>query len=172
MSESMSLETVQRLLQERAEALARLPATEAETAGDDFIVLSLGEERYGVDIRHVQEIQPLRGLAVVPGVPAGWAGLVNLRGRLVPVLDLRRALNLSGTTPVIGRLVLVEAGGPGVALWVDDVPGVRRLSSEEIRPPLDEIGGRALITGVTADYLSILSIEALLSDPRLAVSES
>jgi chemotaxis signal transduction protein len=69
---------------------------DAPIAGEmlELVILALGNERLGVDVRHVQEIQPLGELTPVPGVAAFWVGLINLRGRLYPVLDLRRYLGL------------------------------------------------------------------------------
>jgi chemotaxis signal transduction protein len=68
---------------------------------------------------------------------------------------------------------LVSAIGLDVGLLVDDVPGVRQLAQAEIGPPLMEIGGgkRPIIAGVTSDLLSVLDLEALLSDPRLIGQE-
>ena len=87
-------EDAQRILEARARRLAQPP--DAPIAGEmlELVILALGTERLGVDVRHVQEIQPLGELTPVPGVAAFWAGLINLRGRLYPVLDLRRYLGL------------------------------------------------------------------------------
>jgi purine-binding chemotaxis protein CheW len=108
----------------------------------------------------------------VPGVAAHWAGVVNLRGRLYPVLDLRRHLNLqAGTATDGGQIVLVAAAKLEVALWSADVLGVRHVPHDEIQPTLVEMHGvpRNLIAGVTADLLSVLDLDALLGDPKLAV---
>src|SRR5688572_24011231 len=88
--------SVQSILLARARELARPP--QAETRGEtvELVVLALGAERYGVSSQNVQAVHALAGLTPAPGLPPFWAGLVNLRGRLVPVLNLRRYLGLAG----------------------------------------------------------------------------
>src|SRR5258708_11886722 len=119
---------IEAILEERAQVLARVPASDAARLEAELVVLALGQERYGVDILQVQTIQALSGLARLPGLPAFWAGLVNLRGRLYPVLNLRRYLALPGEPAEGGKVVLVMAAGVSVALWVDAVVEVRRVA--------------------------------------------
>ena len=99
---AMDPSQVQRILEARARELSREP--EADARGDtvELVVLALGPERYGVAGQLVQAIHPLSGLTSVPGLPAFWAGLVNLRGRLYPVLNLRRYLGLAGDRKSVG----------------------------------------------------------------------
>jgi len=166
---------IERILEERARALARAPAAEREAAGheDELVVLALGAERYGVDILQVQTIQALTGLAYVPGLPAFWAGLVNLRGRLYPVLNLRRYLALAGQPAGGGQVVLVSAAGLSVALWVDDVLEIRRVAPDQIGAPLADAATAAQrgpgVRGITPDLLVVLDLDVLLGDPRLVI---
>ncbi len=92
----MNPDQVRQVLEERARALARPPEDQADGDALELVVLAVGAERYGVDVRQVREVRPLAGLAPVPGTPACWVGLVNLRGSLCPVLSLRRYLRLAG----------------------------------------------------------------------------
>ena len=171
---------VQRILEERARRTAQPP--EAPVTGEmvDLVILVLGAERYGVDVRNVQEVLPLDDVTPLPGVPAFWAGLVNLRGHLYPLLDLRRFLDLparapapkdNGAAPDAGKVALVAAAGLEIGLLVDDVLEVRQVLRAAIGPTLLEAMGptRALTVGVTPDLLAVLNIEALLTDPRLIV---
>ena len=169
----LDTDRTQRILEARARELAREP--EADARGDtlELVVLSLGQERYGVASQLVQAIHPLAGLTPVPGLPAFWAGLVNLRGRLYPVLNLRRYLGLAGEAPANGKLALVAAAGLSVALWVDEVPEVRQVPLAQIGPHLSEAledqAGAAGRHGLTPDFLAVLDLEALLADARLVV---
>src|SRR5258708_32980105 len=117
---------IEAILEERAQVLARVPASDAARLEAELVVLALGQERYGVDILQVQTIQALAGLARVPGLPAFWAGLVNLRGRLYPVLNLRRFLALSGQPAEGGKVVLVAGPHLSVARVGDRGLGRRR----------------------------------------------
>lgn len=167
---------IQAIFEERASVLARSSedAARGETTG--LLVLALGDERYGVDMQRVQEIEELQRLTPVPGTPAAWAGLVNLRGSMYPVLDLRRYLSLpaaEASEQRVAKVALVSAAGLTVGLMVDEVPEVRHVATEEISAPVAEsAGGRPdIVRGVTPDMLSVLDLDVLLSDPALVVED-
>lgn len=163
---------IQQILEARARSLARPPAHETANDSVGLVVLAIGAERYGVDIGYVQEVRPVAGMARVPGAPPIWAGVVNLRGRLYAILDLRRYLGLpeSGASAA-AKVVVVAAAGLVVGLLADDVLDVYQASQADLAPPLVEIAGakRAIVAGITADLLIVLDLEELLSDPRLTV---
>jgi purine-binding chemotaxis protein CheW len=168
----VSPDQVRRVLEERARALARPPEDQADGDTLELVVLAVGAERYGVDVRLVREVRPLAGLAPVPGTPACWAGLVNLRGSLCPVLSLRRYLG-AGDDPDADRqgvLVVVTAPFPA-ALLVDAAAEVRRYAPGELRPAPAAAGDRAhgAVQAVTPDLLQLLDPGALLADPALVV---
>lgn len=169
---------------ERARRLAQPPETPVTGETVDLVVLVLGAERYGVPVRSVLEVLPFDGVTPLPGVPGFWAGLVNLRGHLYPLLDLRTFLDLPARAPApkenggagaqaAQKVVLVAAHGLDVCagLLVDDVPEVRQVLRREIGASLVEAAGpaRSLTQGVTPDLLAVLDIEALLADARLTV---
>jgi purine-binding chemotaxis protein CheW len=162
--------SIQRILDERARVLARAPADTTAAKTVSLVELVVGEDCFGVDLHQVEEIQPLRGLTPVPGVPACWAGVVNLRGRLYPVLDLRHYLRLPASEPPAnGQVVLVCAAGLTVALWASEVLGVRQLPQDDVQPSL--LAACDVVAGVTADLLTVLDVKALLADPKLVVQE-
>ena len=171
--QALGPEALRGILLARARELSRPPQTQASGDTVELVVLALGAERYGVASENVQAVHALAGLTAVPGLPAFWAGLVNLRGRLYPVLNLRRYLGLAGEAPSDGKLVLAAAAGLSVALWVDEVPEVRQVPLAEIGPHLTEpLEGQAAAAGrhgLTPDLLAVLDLEALLADARLVV---
>ncbi|MCX7671308.1 MAG: chemotaxis protein CheW, partial [Anaerolineae bacterium] len=166
-------------IRDSARRLAQPP--EAPVSGEtvDLVVLTLGVETYGVEARFVQEVFALDETTPVPGVPEFWAGLINLRGHLYPLLDLRRFLGLPALPADAGgehrgdscKVALVAASGLEVGLLVDDVPQVRQVLCREIGvSPIEATGaGHPFTAGVTADLVTVLDVEALLSDPRLVV---
>jgi len=165
---------ITRVLEERARALAR-SSDEGETSGETIgmVVLAVGEERYGVEVRDVQEIEPLDKITPIPGTPAFWTGVVNLRGSMYPVLDIERYLGLPLSEGVESpKVALVSRNGISVGLLVDEVPEIRPVKVSEIGPPLAEGSSKAeVVRGVTPDMLSILDLEALLSDPALVIED-
>jgi purine-binding chemotaxis protein CheW len=173
----MDPDHVQQVLEERARALARPPDDHA--AGDEveLVVLTVGVERYGIDVRQIREVRPVAGLAPVPGTPGWWSGLVNLRGSLCPVLSLRRYLRLADPDPDPdpeddGAGVLVVVTAPfTAALLVDAAAEIRRCPAADLQPAPGATGDRsqAAIKAVTGDLLQVLDPAVLLADPALVV---
>src|SRR3989337_1603445 len=105
-------EEVQRSLMRRAESLAG-PLQERQTLVEplELLVFSLAGERYAVDTAHVQDVVPLREITSLPCTPSFVLGVVNHRGRILPVLDFRRLFDLAGEgIPEGARLVAAEVG--------------------------------------------------------------
>jgi purine-binding chemotaxis protein CheW len=138
-----------------------------------MVVLAVGEERYGVEVQDVQEIEPLDKITPIPGTPAFWTGVVNLRGSMYPVLDIERYLGLPASAEVESpKVALVTRNGMSVGLLVDEVPEIRPVKVSEIGPPVADGSSKAeVVRGVTPDMLSVLDLEALLSDPTLVIED-
>ncbi|HEX6458938.1 MAG TPA: chemotaxis protein CheW [Thermoleophilaceae bacterium] len=168
-------EDLNKVLEERAAALAR-SSEGKETNGEmiGMVVLVVGDERYGVEVQDVQEIEPLDKLTPIPGTPAFWTGVVNLRGSMYPVLDIERYLGLPPSEGVENpKVALVSRAGLSVGLLVDEVAEIRKVRSSEIGPPVADGSSKAeVVRGVTPDMLSVLDLEALLSDPALVVEDN
>lgn len=101
----------------------------------EFLTFTIGREEYGVDILRVQEIRGYTGVTRLPGTPSDVMGVINLRGTIVPVIDLR--LRLSRSTASYDEttvMVIVTMGERVVGMVVDAVSDVTRLSAEQIRP--------------------------------------
>jgi purine-binding chemotaxis protein CheW len=151
----------------------------------EVVIVALEAERYGLEIACVTEIQPLSTLAFVPGLPSIWIGLVNVRSQLVPLLDLRAFLGLTpfplrgirntadASQGPNGQIVFVSAKGISVGLLVDNVIEVQLLPRSAIGPSLGNVASsdRQITQGLTPDLLTVLDLEALLSDPRLVVQD-
>ena len=169
---------IQAILEARARALAQPLADGATAEGElQLVVLQLGEEQYALSSEWVEEVQPAGPITPVPGLARHWCGLVNLRGRLFPVLDLQQylvdigLLHRRAAPTGEQRIVLVAAAGIAVALLVDDVPSVRSVARATIEPSLVEAQGalHAVLAGITADLLALLDLPAMFTDPRLLV---
>lgn len=134
----------------------------------------LANEEYAVDIGAVQEIVRMSSITRVPRAPAFVEGVVNLRGKIVPVIDLRRRFGLSSVEATKStRIVIVQVGGKTVGLIVDSVREVLRLPSDSVSPPPDMVASgvdAAFFKGVgqLGDRLIILlDLQRLLSHDEL-----
>lgn len=113
-----------------------------------LVVFRLGSEEYGVPITQVQEIIHYSPPRKVPGAPAFVEGIINLRGKVIPVIDLMKRFELGERgESEDARIVVVDVGGHTVGVIVDEVSEVLRLSSSSIDPP------PPIIAGIAAEYL-------------------
>ena len=118
---------------------------EAVGAGGQYLTFMLAGEEYGVEILKVQEIKGWDTATPIPNTPAHVLGVLNLRGAIVPIIDLRKRFNLKSipygpTTVVIVVKMLHNGQERTVGLVVDAVADVYRLESDEIQPAPD-MGG-------------------------------
>ena len=120
----------------------------AETEERQLVVFQLGAELYGVDIARVHEIIRLQTVTRVPRSPAFVEGVINLRGKIIPVVDLRRRFGLADVeNTAAGRIVVVQIGDQVVGIIVDSVSEVLRVNTATIEPP------SPVVAGVDAEYL-------------------
>src|ERR1700722_14089268 len=103
----------QRILRARAQALARSPVSvPSPSTMLELLEFRLASERYALETRHVQDVHPLRDLTPLPCTPPFVLGIVNVRGRILPVLDLKKFFDLPerGLTD-LHRVILVRGNG-------------------------------------------------------------
>lgn len=170
----MSADDPRRVLQERARALARVPERTAPQERLELLEFRLADERYAVETRYVGEVHPLRELTPLPGTPAFYRGVVNLRGRITAVFDLMKFFSLPerGITD-LHRIIVVRGGGMELGLLADVVVGVREADAASLTPALPTLSkiGREYIKGISAERMVVLELERVLADPRLEVNE-
>lgn len=148
---------------------------EATTAGSgaQYLTFVCGGEEYGVDILRVQEIKGWDHVTRVPYTPPYVLGVMNLRGMIVPVIDLRTRLNLArrsfdASTVVIVVRVQSSRGEKTVGIVVDGVSEVYSVQAEEIKP-VPNLGGVADgtcvkgIATVDGKMVMLLDIDALVA---------
>jgi purine-binding chemotaxis protein CheW len=115
---------------------ASMANTQSGSGEEQVVVFDLAGESYGIDIRHVQEIIRLPAITSVPRAPKCVEGVVNLRGRVIPVINLRTRFGLpDGERGRATRIVVLEAGGQTVGALVDAVSEVLRIPRDAIEPP-------------------------------------
>ena len=161
------------LLRERARALARVPVEPVRSRARDVLEFRLGEERYALDAAAVRDVLPLKHLTALPCTPHFVAGLVNVRGRVVVVIDLKRFLDTraQGLTDH-HNVVLIGREALEVGVLADSVEGVRTIDLDALQPPPAIVDGRnGYIQGIGADRLALLDVETILADERLVVDE-
>ena len=146
------------------------PADGAGEGARRLLLFGVGGCVYGCDIGTVREIFPFRRPTRLPGAPTFVAGLINLRGTVVTVLDL--AVRFGGATvdASTGSIVLVEHGTKVVGLAVDDVRDVQRLAASELDPVAGDEAQGGLVLGlgrVQGGAAVVLDVRALVGQVLL-----
>ena len=140
----------------------------------ELLEFRLGSERYALETRHVQDVHPLRELTPLPCTPPFVLGIVNVRGRILPVLDLKKFFDLPerGLTD-LHRVILVRGNGLELGLLADVIVGVRSVAADGLQPSLPTLSGiRAdYLKGVSVERLVVLDLDRILSDPKIIVHE-
>jgi len=105
--------------------------------GGKYLTFVLGsEEEYGIPIRHVQEIIGLLPITTVPGAPSDVLGVINLRGKIVPITDLRQKFGIAaGPESSQACIIVVSAHGMSTGIIADRVREVIEIKGDTIEPP-------------------------------------
>ncbi|MBV8605439.1 MAG: chemotaxis protein CheW [Pelomonas sp.] len=156
-------------LAERAAELARRADAAAPRALAPYIHFRLGRyEEYGAPGEWVDEVVTVASIARVPGAPAAIAGVVNRRGQMLPVVDLRRYLGVvdeavDAVAPATQDLVVVSTGAATLGLRVDTLIGMAEYDAETLVPVPSAASGRHAL-GLLQGRVTLLDIEKILAD--------
>lgn len=119
-----------------------------ETGEHQLVVFKLGEEAYGLSISEVQEINRIQEITRLPGTPEFVEGVINLRGRIIPVIDLRKRFGFEAREwDRSTRIVVTRFQEETIGVIVDSVTEVLRISEEVIEPP------SKVVEGVETEYI-------------------
>ncbi|MBI1834446.1 MAG: chemotaxis protein CheW [Burkholderiales bacterium] len=150
-------------------------ASGKDIAGHEFLAFTLGSEEYGIDILKVQEIRGYEAVTRIANAPEFLKGVINLRGIIVPVVDMRIKFNLG--TPTYDQftvVIILNVGGRIVGMVVDSVSDVTTLLPEQVRPA-PEMGTTfstdfLIGLGTLDDRMLILvDIDKLMSSPEMGL---
>lgn len=114
-----------------------------------LVTFNISEEEFGVDILKVQEIIRTMEITKVPRAPEFVEGVINLRGKVIPILDLRRRFGMQARPhDKQTRIIVIELGAMIVGFVVDGVSEVLRISASTVEPP------PAVVSGLESEYIS------------------
>jgi purine-binding chemotaxis protein CheW len=149
----------------------------AVTGGGEFLTFKLGLEEYGIEILKVQEIRGYEAVTRIANAPAYIKGVINLRGIIVPIVDMRIKFNLGEPEYTQFTVVIIlNVAGRVVGMVVDSVSDVLTLKADEVRPA-PEFGATLdtqYIIGLgTLDnrMLILMDIEKLMSSTDMALMD-
>ena len=113
-----------------------------------LVSFRLGNEEFGIDILNVQEINRLVEITKVPKAPQFVEGIINLRGKVIPIIDLRKRFFMDGKDYTQHtRIVVVDINDQVMGMVVDSVDEVLRIPSSTIEPPPE------VVSGIDSEYI-------------------
>jgi purine-binding chemotaxis protein CheW len=177
-SEEMLLpseEEENRILNARAKALARQPKQEeAATERLEVVEFLLAHERYGIELSYIGEVYPLKDLTRIPCAPSFVLGVMNVRGKILSVIDMRKFFDLPAKgLSDLNKVIIVHDNAMEFGILADAVLGVRVLSLAHLLPSLPTLTDiRAdYLKGITKDRLALLDGSKILGDRNIVVHE-
>ena len=175
--------SIQKILEDRARVLARSGDTQSDLKDVlRLLSFSVGEERFGLDLHYIQEIQPLKRAmwSPVPCTPGFIVGAVNLRGRIYSIMDIAAYLEISVEMNMEKAHVLLIRGETApermlmeFCILAEDRPKLEQIPLERVQPTSGTLSakGQEFIKGVTSNMLMILDMEKLISHPGIIIKE-
>ncbi len=115
----------------QSDAVAEQPTS---TAALRVCLIELGQERFAIDLRQVREVFEPESVTPVPGMPDALVGVTNLRGTIIPLADVRRALGVS-LSAMLKYAVVVRQGTHQIGILAEDVPKIRIIHSHDLMAP-------------------------------------
>jgi purine-binding chemotaxis protein CheW len=171
------MEEMDHVLLERARMLASPAGYQHGTTLDNTILVTkflLSPEVYGLEAFWIREVLPLKSLTPIPGTPAFVMGVVNVRGQIISVINLKRFFNLKekGITE-LNKIMIVRNENIEFGILVDSILGMQEVPGAEIQPgPVTLNGtGAEYVKGVSRDGLIILDGERILHSKAIVINE-
>jgi purine-binding chemotaxis protein CheW len=163
------------ILHARAKSLAQEPARK-EGAEEylDVLAFLLAHETYAFATVFIREVYPLTELTPLPCAPDYIFGIINIRGQILTIIDMKKFFDLpeKGITN-LNRVIVIRNDAMELGILADEIIGIKSIFGDDIKsPPVTISGiGAEYLKGVTEDRLIVLDAEKVLSDKRLVVHE-
>jgi len=156
--------------------MSALSRNDAQVARDEFLAFRLGDEEYAIDILKVQEIRAHEAVTRIANAPAYLKGVINLRGTIVPIVDLRVKLGMERLADASAVAIILNLDGRVMGMVVDAVSDVVALAQDEVKPA-PEFGALVdarFISGIATmgeRMMILVDITRLMTSGELAVVE-
>jgi purine-binding chemotaxis protein CheW len=168
-------EEKKKILRARARELAR-EGEKGKKTGEfiEIVEFMLAYEKYGIESSYVREIHTVKELTPVPCTPPFVLGIINVRGQIVSVIDMKKFFELPerGLTD-LNKVIIVHDDTMEFGILADSILGVRTIATEEIQPPLPTLTRihAEYLRGVTKEPTVVLDAARILSSRNLRVHE-
>jgi purine-binding chemotaxis protein CheW len=171
---SPGLEERRLILSARAKALAAEPVQDEAGEKIEIVEFLLAYERYGIETSFVREVYPLRDLTPVPCTPAFVLGIINVRGRILSIVDLKKFFDLPEKgLGELNKVIILRSDDMEFGVLADTIVGVRTLPLAGLQASIPTLTGvrEEYLKGITKDRMAVLDAGKILADKRITVDE-
>jgi purine-binding chemotaxis protein CheW len=163
------------ILRSRAKRLAReIEKRAADTDCIEVLEFLLAHETYAIETPFIREVYPMTELTHLPCTPVFVFGLINVRGQILTVMDMKNFFDLPGRGITnLNKVIIVRREAMELGILADEIIGIRNIPQSELQPPLSTMSGlhAEYLKGITGERLIVLDMERLLTDRKLIVQE-
>jgi purine-binding chemotaxis protein CheW len=168
-------EKMKATLRLRAKILAQEVEKKGEAEEDsEALAFLLAQETYAIETRFIREVYPLTQLTPLPCTPDYVFGIINIRGQIITIMDMKKFFDLpeKGITN-LNRVIVVRKDAMEVGILADEIIGIRNIPLIGLNPPLPIMTGihAGYVSGITGESLILLNVERFLTDEQLIVHE-
>jgi purine-binding chemotaxis protein CheW len=169
-------EEKRKVLSQRARLLAASSNAYAESSGSmlEIVEFVLGPEHYGIESSRIREILPLNEYTPLPCTPAFVLGLVNVRGQILSIINIKKLFDLPETGLTnLNKILVVQTHSVELGILADAILGTRSIAQEDLHAALPTLTGIRMdyLQGITRDSLVVLDAGKILADERILVNE-
>lgn len=173
-TDSGASDTTRRMLEERAQRLARPIEPEASVGREvELLHFDLAQERYAIETSFVRRITRVSRVSRIAGLPAYFAGVMNLHGEIVAVVDLCTLIGIEpGAQNESSRTIILGRNRAEFGIVADGIAEIAAAPMDLLASPATERSEQAFVRGILLDGVIVLDGASLLDDARLFISEN
>lgn len=167
-------EEKKRILKARADLLARQSGTVQVGEVIEIVEFMLANEHYGIESNFVREVYPLKDYTPLPCTPPFVLGVVNVRGQILSVIDVKKFFGMpeKGISD-LNKVIIIHNANMEFGILADSVLAIRKIAMRDILPPLPKLTviREDFLKGITMERIVILDAKKLLADKHVTVHE-
>ncbi len=164
----------ERILEARAEVLAREPEETKDKDSFEIVEFLLANEYYGIESRYIREVYPIKNYTPLPGTPSFVLGLINVRGQIVSVIDIKKFFDMpdKGISD-LNKAIIIRDDTMEFGILTDEILGVREVMRDELQAAPTTFSGvlAEYILGVGDGHMIILDAQKMMRDKKVVVCE-
>jgi len=164
------------ILKQRAKSLAQPLATQKNPADSlEVVEFLLSSEHYALESSHIREVYPLKDFTPLPCSPNFVLGIMNVRGEIISIINLKKFFDLPDTGITdLNKVIIIQGQGSEVGVLADKIVGIRTIDRQSLQPGLPTLTGirSEYLKAVSEERLVILEASKLLSDTKIGEKEA